>query len=278
LNGHSSCTAGCYPAGVEEAALGYSIYLAVRQVLCGDPLAVSKSKVADVVCVMSNGMLGINWKVKGTGSAIRKSIGLALKNIDPFRMFPIYSRCIKHLGGSVDKDVFMYVAEAAAKSIKSSLLVGVVGSVKIDKTKLDDMVDILSKKHEVSSAKGTKTKPSGHTACDHSEFVEIKVSGWQSYVLNEYIRNKVRGLVPSMCDKYLLLQIKPTQWDTLAKKLKSGVKDFAASKYSKLKDELPPVFGYQALSNGSLCASDVKSAISNKLSSTAIESAINSKL
>ncbi len=274
LCGNAGCPNQCYPVGAEEAALGYSLVLAVRQALCGDPLAVAKSKVGSVEGVAHNGMIGINWKVKGTGSAIRKSIGLAIKALDPARVFPAYTRCVKHLGGSPSKETFAYIADVASKSVKSSLTVGILGNTKVNKEGLDAMLEVLAKKHDPSAVKGTKTKPSEHVACDHPEHTEVKVAGWQSAVLADYIRSKVRGLDPMLCDKHLLLPIKSSQWDTLAAKLKKGVKDFSQAKYAKVGDDLPAVFGYLTLSSGQLCVSDVKSAVSNKLSASSIEAAI----
>ncbi len=278
LCGGASCCCAGYPAGSEEAALCYALYLAVRQVLCGDPLAVLKTKVGNVSCVAHNGMFGINWKVKGTGSAVRKSIGLALKVLDPAKMFPAYSRHIRQLGGSPNKDAFSHVADAVAKKISSNLTVGVVGNIKIDKEKLKAMMEVLTKKHNVSSVSGTKTKPSGHKACEHSDCCDVKVSGWASAVVSDFIMAKVKGLTPCVCDAHLHLHLKPGQWDTLSKKLKKYAGEYAANKYGKVGDNLPAVFGYLNLANGSLCASDVKSAISSKLSASAIESAITKAL
>jgi hypothetical protein len=280
LCGNSECSSNCFPAGTEEAALGIALAQAVRQVLCGDPVAVAKSKVAQVACVAHNGMLGINWKVKGTGSAIRKSIGLVLKTLEPAKMFPAYSRCIKQLGGSVNKDAFTYVADAAARAIKSNLVIGVVGnaSKNLDKSALDGMLDILAKKHNTAVPSGSKSKPSDHTACDHAAITEIKVTGWASAVFADFVRNKVKGLTPMICEKGLLINVKPAQWDTLAAKLKKAVKDYAAAKYAKIGENLPAVFGYVTLASGQLCASDVKSAISNKLSTSSIESALTGHL
>lgn len=278
LNGRASCSSQCFPQGAEEAALGYSLGVAVRQTLCGNPLAVSKTKVGAVEFVVHNGMFGINWKVKGTGSAVRKSIGLALKVLDPSRMFSTYARCVKQLSGSPDKDTFAYVADAASKAINSNLQVAIVGNIKLDKEKLNDMLEVLVKKHESTAPKGSKTKPSSHTSCDHANQTEVKVTGWQSAVVADYIRAKVPGLEPNLCSKTLLMPIKQSQWDTLAGKLKKGVKDFAQAKYTKVGSDLPAVFAYLTLANAQLCAADVKSAISSKLSASAIESAITKAL
>jgi hypothetical protein len=275
--GSSSCCCESCPVGSEESALCYALYLAVRQVLCGDPLAVSKTKVGSVSCVAHNGMFGINWKVKGTASAVRKSIGLALKVLDPVKMFPAYSRHIKQLGGSAAKESFNYVADAIQKTVKS-LTIGIVGNIKLDSEKLKTMLEVLTKKHNVSAVPGTKTKPSGHKACEHNDCCDVKVSGWASAVVSDFIMAKVKGLTPCVCDKHLHLHLKAGQWDTLSKKLKKYSSEYATNKYGKVGDNLPAVFGYLNLANGSLCAGDVKTAISSKLSASAIESVINKAL
>ena len=277
LCGNSACCCDCFPSGSEESAVCYALFLAVQQVLCGDPLAVSKTKVGSVACVAHNGMFGINWKVKGTGSAVRKSIGLALKVLDPAKMYPAYSRHVKQLGGSADKNVFAHVADAMSKSVKS-LTIGIVGNIKLDKNKLKAMLEVLVKKHNVSSVSGTKTKPSGHVECKHDDCCDVKVSGWASAVVSDFIMAKVRGITPSVCDTHLHLHVKASQWDTLSKKLKKAAGEYAANKYGKVGDNLPAIFGYLNLANGSLCAGDVKTAISSKLSAASIESVINKAL
>lgn len=279
LSGGAGCSVDCFPAGAEEAALGYSMCLVARQILCGSPQAVLKSKVTDLTCVAHSGSFGINWRVKGTGSAVRKSIGLVLKVLNPVRMWPVYSKCVKQLGGSADKAAFLYVADAAQKAIKSSLSVGIVGRIALDKPHLTQMLEVLEKKHDPKPVPDTKMAPSKHTACDHSECTEIKSSGWGTAVLADYIRERVRGLVPQTYPDYLLVAVKPAQWSTLASKLKKGVKDYVAKSYLKVpSDDLAALFGYGALANGSLCAADVKVALNSKLTTAALEAAIQKGL
>lgn len=276
LQGGSNCNSQCFPVHTEEAALGYSLYLAVRQQLCGDPLAVSKTKVGDVSCVSHNGMFGINWNVKGTGSAVRKSIGLALKVLDPVKHASTYTRCIKQLNGSFSREVFNYVADKARASIDANTQIAVIGNIKTDDGKLNDILSVVIKKHETTKVDGTKTKPSAHTTCDHSTFTEVKVAGWGAVVASDFIQFKVKGLVPLVMDNSLLLPIKPAQWDTLKPKLKSAVRDYVNAKYTKVSsDNLPGVFGYLALSSGRLCATDVKTSISSKLSTDKIVAVLN---
>jgi hypothetical protein len=273
-----NCGSNCFPAGSEEACLCYALYMMVNQVLCGDPVAVSKSKVGAVGCGAHNGMFFINWKTKGTASAVRKSIGLALRVLNPAKMFPVYSRCMREIGGVPKKETFAHVAAAAAAGVKSDLVVGVVGNIKADKAKLDAMLDVLKKKHVVSAVEGSKSKPADHTPCDHSNHTEVKTNGWSSAVLSDYLRFKVRGLNPMLNDKFLLLPIKDSQWSTLAKKIKPGVKEYVAAKYTKVGDDLPEVFGYLTISSNALCACSVRTMIHSKLNASAVEAAITKSL
>lgn len=276
--GGQDCGSTCFPSGTEEAAVCYSLYLMINQVLCGDPLAISKSKVSSVTCCGHNGLFSINWNVKGTVSAVRKSVGLALRVLNPAKMYPVYCRVLREVGGVPKKESFAYVASEAASAVKSSLTVGVVGNINVDKDKLDGMLEVLKKKHSVAAVEGSKSKPTDHTDCEHTNYAEVKTTGWASAAVSDYLRFKVRGLNPTLCDKYLLLPMKQSAYETLAKKAKDGVKAYVAAKYTKLGDNLGVVFGYMTLSSGMLCACDVKSMINAKLTASTVEGAINKAL
>ena len=278
INGSSSCSSECFPSGSEEACIGFSLYLAVRQSLCGTPLAVSKSKVGSVGCGVHDGMFFINWKVKGTVSAARKSIGIALKNMNPGKLNSSYTRCIRVVGGKPSKETFSYVSDEATKGINKDLVIGIVGNIKIDKPKLKDLVETVHKRISAESAGGSKSKPSDHVECDHSNFTELKISGWSSAVASDYIQFKIRGLVPAVYNKYLLLNIKNAQWDTMSKKIKKGVKDFVSAKYSKVSTDLAQVLSYLYLSSDMICASDARNILSGSINASSLESAINKYL
>jgi hypothetical protein len=276
--GGGGCNSTCFPSGSEEACIGFSLYLTIRQALCGNALAVSKTKVGEVKCGAHDGMFFINWKVKGTVSAARKSIGIALKCLNPARMGSTYTRCVRLVGGKPTKEAFAYVVDETAKSINKDLVIGIVGNIKADKAKLKDLVDTVSKKVDASSVSGSKSKPTDHTSCDHADYTELKISGWSSAILSDYIQFKAKGVVPSLYNKYLLLPMKTSQWDTLSKKIKKGVKDFVSAKYAKVSVDLPEVLGYYVLSSGMLCAGDVRTMLNSGVTSSALESAINKYL
>jgi hypothetical protein len=259
LNG-CSCGTECFPHKSEEACLAYSLFINVKQALCGDPTAMFKSKVSYVKCGAHNGMFYINWNTKGTTSAVRKSIGIACKSLNPARVNPIYTRVVRELGGQYKKETFAYVADSISKSMKD-LTIGIIGNIKMDKEKFDDMMETISKKISTDATFSDKVKPANHTECDHSSCTELKVSGWASSAVVDYLQFKVKGITPTVCDKTILLNMKPAVWETLSKKLKDGVSDFVKAKYSRLGDNLGAVFGYLILSNGSACASDAKQAL-----------------
>lgn len=272
------CGSNCYPEGTEEACLCYAVYLAVNQLLCGNPLAVSKSKVGATCCGSHNSMFFINWKTKGTVSAVRKSIGIALRALHPAKFFSIYSRLIRDAGGVPKRESFSYVAEKAAAGIKSSLVVGVVGNIRIDQEKFKAMMEVLDKKHLHTPVEGKKSKPSDHVECDHSNHTELRTVGWASMVVSDYLKFRIRGLVPLLSDKFILLPIKESLWKNVSKKLKKGVKEYVQAKYTKLGSDLPEVSGYMAAASGLLCASDIRTMINSRMSEAAVAAAIDKAL
>jgi hypothetical protein len=278
LGRNGSCDSKCFPVGSEEAALCYALYMVVEQVLAGDPLAVSKSKVGKVSCGAHNDMFFINWNTKGTVSAARKSIGLALRSLNPGKLNSIYSRLIRDIGGVPKRESFAYVASNAAKAINSNLTIGIVGNINVDKKKIDDMLEVLAKKKNVSDITDSKSKPSDHSKCDHTHYTEVKVSGWESAALSDYLKFKVKGLNPVLCNNNLIINMKKSNWESAIKKLKLFVKDYAESKFGRVKADLPQIFAYLTIANASLCANDAKEAITKKLTPEMVKSAIEKHL
>lgn len=280
-----SCGCACFPVGSEEACLCYAQYLVVKNALCGDPLATAKSKVGSAECNAHNGYFSISWKVKGTGSAVRKSLGIALRHLAPGKMYSAYSRCMKEMKQSPDSAVFAYVADELCKSIKAHVHCGVVGNIRLEKKNpttgkmvpaidIDSMLDVLKKKINVGAVKGSKTKPSEHVPCDHSDKTEISVSGWQTAAVLDYISSKDKGSSPTVCDKGISMSIKESVWETKAKKISAYVSDFVKQKHAKLGDELPAVMGYIALSNATISSHDVQQMIKARIKASDVERGI----
>jgi hypothetical protein len=287
LNGNCHCCAH-FVNGSEESALCFSMYLLVKDALSGSPLAVEKSKVGDVRCGYSNGSFYISWNVKGTGSAVRKSLGMAFKQLSPAKLFPVYSQCIKLLGGKAHKEEFLYVADKLTKEINSGLHCGIVGNIrltKVDSNKkevpaldLRDMLSVLVKKLSPAVVSGSKKSPNDHEKCEHGDTAEVKVSGWQSFVLSEYIKSKAKGCSVIACDKHLWVNMPQSKWDTLSAKLKDSAKDYAERIYGHVKKDLPALIGYFALTSGNLGCHDVYSMLKSNLTVNAVGNALHSNL
>lgn len=284
------CKCGCFPSGSEEACVAYAIYLTVRNSLCGDPLATKKSKVSDVYCGYNDGEFSISWRVKATGSAVRKSIGIALKCLAPAKTYAGYSYCVKEAGGKANRDHFTYAANNIAKGINSGVQCAVVGGIrlrKVDpKTKKEmdaidaaDMLSVLSKKlNAESDGKGSENKD--HVNCSHDNHVELKCSGVDAVMLKDYIMAKLKGVAPVICDKTLLVPLKESVWDTASKKLKNAVKDYVAMKYAPVGGELAAVLGYRMLSEAEAGAEAVRDLVAkgDRLKASDIEKILSDKL
>ena len=279
----------CFPKGSEESCLAYSMYLLVNNALTGDPLAVSKSKSSCVQCGCNNGTFFITWKVKGTGSAVRKSLGMALKQMNPAKLYSMYANCVKHCGGKPDRESFNYVVDKFVKSMKDSVHCGVIGNIKTEKKDgnktvpaldLPAMLEVLAKKVNLSDADTPKSESKNHKDCDHSTSTELKVSGWEATVVKDYIDSKARAQIARVCDKYVLVNMHPNKWDTMATKLKDRLKDHIKQKFAKLDTDnnLAPLLGYMMLSDATGSCMDAKQMIKKNVKSSDVEKAIKSVL
>ena len=129
LNGSWYCD--CLPSGAEEACAFYALYLNVRKALCGDPSAMKASKIADVSCGASNGHAFMSWQVKGTGSAVRKSLGIAVRALKPGSVYSAYQHCIRQIGGKPNRDNFNWAANEVLSAAKRGVMCGVIGKIKL---------------------------------------------------------------------------------------------------------------------------------------------------
>lgn len=249
----------CKPKGTEEALICYSIYMSVQTALVGTPKSVVNSKCENVVCGAHDGMFFINWTVKGTVTNIRKSLNIALAAIKPAKLNSTYVELSKNIKG-VKRDTFGYAADLAAKSLKSKLYIGVVGNTKMDKDQLADVLDVIIKKYDIESVSAPKNKPEDYTECNcHENSTEIKIKGWESAVLADYLEFKIKGLQVSICDNYILVPVKESIFDNKKSSLKQQSGPFLQTKYMKGKELLKTEWAYSAMSNGKLNCVDAKS-------------------
>jgi len=267
---------GCECSAVsDEAAVCYSLFLMVQSALCGDPLAAVKSKVSLVTCGAHDGEFNISWKVKGTMIAVRKSVGLALKCLSPARLYTQYSHAVKSVGGKPDRAAFESAAGDLGKAIKALVSVVVVGKIKVTKELLSAALDVLVKKIPAQSGGGSG---SSSGKCEHDDKTELKVSGWQSFVVREFIGARLKGVNVQPMNGGLLIAMKPATWSTASGKLKSAVKDYVAARYGRVGDNLPEIMAYLMASAAAVCASDIHSVVKNKVKPADVERALSAAL
>jgi hypothetical protein len=268
LSGGKSCSDGCFPVNSEETIVAYALYEKVKQALCGSPVAVAACKSSEIKCCVANGSFGISWLVNGSGSAVRKSIGVALKQLNPGSCYPIYQRHIKTLERKSSRENFDYAADRVYAGMNSGILIGVVGKVSIvDKKKIDDMLEVLVKKWNASAITGTKSKPTDHTPCDLSNSVVVNAKGFDAVALYSYLAEKSMGTSVTATDSGLLLNIKLAQWNTLKGNLKDKVADYVKAKWSP-KVDLPQLIAWLGLSNNIITSRDIYEAQSRATTSS----------
>jgi hypothetical protein len=264
----------CFSKGAECTSVCFSLYKVIQNKLAGTPLDVFKSKVGKVCCNFTQGVFYVFWDVQGTVSAVRKSLGMALSCIQPSKVYSIYQDCMRVLQHHSDRNVFNFAADELCKSINSKLVCAVVGKIKADDTKLNAMLDVLSKKLSKLDCEGKKEKPAEYVECV-SEHCLVKCSGWASGVLRDYLNFKLKGITISTTDNGLCLNMKEARFDTMKSKLKEGVSDFMNAKFGKVKTDLYPILSYLLLSSGSLDPINVQKLLKDKPSVSEMEKAVS---
>lgn len=284
----SGCGCECFPEGSEECCVCYALFLAVRQSLSGDPVATAKSKVCDVACGLNDGEFSISWRVKGTGSAVRKSLGIALKCLAPSKMYSGYSQCIKVAGGKPNRDHFNYAANSIHQGIKKGVHCGVVGNIRthkndpntkkeIEALDLNEMLKVLNGKLPDDKPEGGKANKE-HVKCDHSNMAHVKVAGVDAVFLKDYIQHKLKAVIPVICDDTVHIPVKASVWETASKKLKGGHKDYVELKYGRVKNDLGAVLGYRMLATAEAGVMSVHKMLKSKITSSDVEKALSKSL
>jgi len=269
-----------HPTGEELVCAAYAMYLNVNNLLSGDPVAMKSSKVGSTKCGSHNNRFFITWKVKGTVSAVRKSIGIALKGLVPGKLYSTYQQVVRSIGCKPNRAHFNYVAQEIMSAINSGVSCGVVGNVNLGKTssdqknKMNKMINVLVKKLKPGEVKTPKSKPLNGEKCDH-QAVMLKVKGWAAYAVKDYVMSKAKGVVPLICNDCVMINMKSHNWESLRKKLKKSVTDHIKSRYGKVGSELGPVMAYLAIANSDVSCVDLKSLLTSKITPSQVSSACN---
>jgi hypothetical protein len=226
--------------GSEESALAYALYKLVQEKLCGSPLEVARTKVDHVSCASHHNSFVISWNTQGTGSALRKTLGVVLKCLLPNALFSRYGHNMKVLGGKVDRSVFNHLANKMIDGLNKKIHFVAVGRIKED----TDFKSLL----ETACGKYSESKKSPANECQapekHSEhkldWPRLKCSdGSCAVVLADYIQHKGIGL--RVEDKEVVIYSR--SWGSKREALKKSntIASYVSAKYKKL-DKLAGLF------------------------------------
>lgn len=266
-----------FPKGSEEAIIAYCLYSNVRAILAGDPQAIMKNKVASVGAGYSDGHFYICWRTKGTYSAARKSLGLALKGLTPSKMFSNYSTLVKSLGVSSSRNAFNAAANTLNKAIQASVHCLIVGNIKKpEQAVLDDFLSVVVKKLNPPEVEGDKKLDGDYSPCSMENLTEIKSKGWEALCLIDYIMSKVRGLPVYNYGDSVCVGLPAARWKTISNKLAQHTKDYS-KKYSDAQ-KMGVLAAYSGLANSQINCKTALELVKKGLSSADVEKALKSSL
>lgn len=244
LKCNHSCQTLC--TGVESACIGYALYECIRDKMVGSPLEMSRSRVSHVNCNALNGKFLITFNTQGTLSMLRKNIGLVLSCMAPHKLYSKYAENCKLMKCKADRSVFNKLANEMSDAIKKNVKIDVVGKIKIDISKLKDMLVKIEKKIPTQTTeKNTSPIPKYEDyVCDYPH---VNVSGIAAVAVSDYILSKGGGMSVDVFDGQVVVY--NSSWKTKQTALKKAdrIKDYVRQKYEKLGPDFHCVFAYLAI-------------------------------
>lgn len=143
--------------GSEATALSYAIFDNIEEKLIGNPLAQSKSKVSSVKCNFRNGEFSIHLMCSNTYTAVKKAITLAIKSINPHRLWSKYQANIILLNGKPKRFEFVTCVNDLIQNIMLNVVV--VGKITIDQTKVNNLALSAANSFKPVGIEKAGTKP-----------------------------------------------------------------------------------------------------------------------
>lgn len=240
--------------GAEESAVAFALYSLVREKLCGSPLEVARCKVDHVVCAAHENSFVISWNTQGTGSALRKTIGVVLKCMAPNTLFSRYSHNMKVIGGKDDRAEFHSIANKMIEGLAKQIHFVAVGKIKAD-VDFKGLLETASNKYSSSSkSPASECKaPEKHQEAK-SEWPKLTCSdGAAAIVVSDYISHKNFGI--QLCGRHITIYSRSWGSKRDAIKQRSAIAAYVGAKYGKLDDLAGPYLAYRAnsaaMGNGS---------------------------
>ena len=232
--------------GMESACLAYALYECIRDKLIGSPLEIARSRVSRMGCDSINGKIVYTWNTQGTGSMLRKTIGLAVSCLAPHKLYSKYTENCKLMGYKPNRQVFNKLANNMADEIKKIIKIAVVGKININKEKATDMLDkILQKLPSNYIDKDVEQTPVYEKY--ECEYPRIKSKGIASVAVADYILSKSGGMAVDVFDDHVVVYNKSWKSKETALSDPDRIKDYVRQKYEKLGSNFHFIFAYLAI-------------------------------
>ena len=268
--------------GSEEAALAFALFETIRSKMVGSPLESSKSKVSNITCKSLNGNFLIYWNCQGTGSSLKKNMGLALSALQPHKLYSKYKENMKFLKASAPREHFNYCVKNMNAAIKSKIHVAAIGRIKTNRDKLNIILKAVSKKlPQLSdpSASEIQKIPQRENAGEMYPHVKCD-SGLGCLVVADYISSNSGNMGVEVHTG--IVEIYNRSWESKKKQLKNSkrIDDYVRKKYSKstLKDHISLLLGYFAITHTYTDCNTLKKLIKHNLSPKEISDLIKKNL
>lgn len=261
--------------GSERAALAYALYLTIRDKMVGSPLEIARSRVSRIEFDAQGGKFMLSWNTQGSLSMLRKTIGIALSSLNPHKLYSKYAVNCKNLGCSADRSIFNYVANEMADEIKKGVKIAAVGKIKVDSSKIKDLLKkVETKLPKLSNEKGT-TKPPAHDKFVH-EFPVVKATGVAASAVEDYIRSQGMGTA-SLGNEIIVYNKSFTSKKATLKKA-DRIKTYIRQKYEKLGADFSCVFAYLCITQKYCTCCSATTIIKSKPSASSMLSLIQKAL
>ncbi len=236
--------------GGDDAALAFALFETIRDKLIGTPLDAARSRVGNVSCKSFYGSFTVYWNVQGTGSALRKSMSLALSCLAPHKLASKYVENVRALSGRNGvREHFNYCAKKMITAIKKNVHVFAVGKINTNEEKVTDLFKIAVARLPDMLAPSDKDSKAPVIAADAPvvpAFPLVKCPEDSAVFLADYIRLNSGGMgVQVLGDNVMVYN---AGWPSKAKQLAAPARiDAFVQKYEKLGDDLGPLLSYHAL-------------------------------
>lgn len=266
----------------EASALAFSIFETMRDKMIGSPLESMGSKVSNITCKSLNGNFIIYWNCQGTGSALRKNLGLALASLNPIKMYSKYKENMKFLGAPAPREHFNHCVKNMNSAISKKISVAVIGRINTDKNKMEVILDKVFKKLPKlvnPPEKDTKSPPSRD--CTTEMFPHVKCSsGIGCLVLADYISSNSGNMGVEVHSG--VVEVYNKGWESKRNKLKDDrrIDNYVNQKYNKpkVKDHLSLILGYYAITHTFADCETLEKLIKNNLSPKDISNLIKKNI